>query len=213
MRAIPASSRIGGFPSSTLILPHLDVGALGVILVAVDIGGTFTDLIGFDLAAGRFTQAKSLTTPANLVQGIVDCLVRSGVDVAAIDELIHGSTIAINTLIERKGARTGLVVTRGTRDVYIIGRGNRPESYNLFFQRHQPLVPRRLTLEVDERVLSSGEIHAPLRRMSVQEACAVLSAEGVEAVAVCFLHSYLNPEHERMAGEMIRKALPDAYLS
>src|SRR5262245_45796396 len=103
--------------------PH---GAPGVIFVAVDIGGTFTDLIGFDDAAGRFVQAKSLTTPANLVQGIVDCIVKSGLDAAAIDELIHGSTIAINTLIERKGARTGLIVTRGTRDVYIIGRGNRP---------------------------------------------------------------------------------------
>jgi N-methylhydantoinase A len=184
-----------------------------VIFVAVDIGGTFTDLIGFDDALGRFVQAKSLTTPANLVQGVIDCIRQSGVDVASIDELIHGSTIAINTLIERKGAKTGLVVTRGTRDVYIIGRGNRPESYNLFFHRHRPLVPRRLTREVEERVLSSGEVHAPLRRASVEEACAALRADQVEAVAVCFLHAYVNPDHERIAGEMIRKAMPDVYLS
>ena len=184
-----------------------------MIFVAVDIGGTFTDLIGFDAAASRFFQAKSLTTPANLVQGIIDCIAKSGVAVQKIDELIHGSTIAINTLIERKGAKTGLVVTAGTRDVYIIGRGNRPESYNLFFQRHQPLVPRRAIREVKERLLSSGEVHAPLRRDSVKQACAALRAEGVEAVAVCFLHSYLNPEHERIAGAMIRQALPDAYLS
>jgi N-methylhydantoinase A len=189
------------------------MGVPGVIIVAVDIGGTFTDLIGFDAAAGRFTQAKSLTTPDNLVRAIIDCLTKSGVEVATIDELIHGSTIAINTLIERKGAKTGLVVTRGTRDVYIIGRGNRPESYNLFFQRHRPLVSRRLTHEVDERVLSSGEVHAPLSRASVRRACAALRQEGVEAVAVCFLHSYVNPEHERIAGAMIRKALPEAYLS
>ncbi len=184
-----------------------------MIFVAVDIGGTFTDLIGFDDALGAFVQAKSLTTPANLVQGVIDCIRQSGVDVASIDELIHGSTIAINTLIERKGAKTGLVVTRGTRDVYIIGRGNRPESYNLFFRRHRPLVPRRLTREVEERVLSSGEVHAPLSRASVQDACAALRADQVEAVAVCFLHSYVNPEHERIAGEMIRTAMPNAYLS
>ena len=116
--------------------------------LAVDIGGTFTDLIGFNDEAGTFIQAKSLSTPADLVQGIIDCIRESGVKVDAIDELIHGSTIAINTLIERKGAKTGLVVTRGTRDVYIIGRGNRPEAYNLFFHRHRPLVPRRLTHEL-----------------------------------------------------------------
>ncbi len=115
-----------------------------MIFVAVDIGGTFTDLIGFDEQTGTFLQAKSLTTPAELGQGVIDCIRQSGVQPAAIAELIHGSTIAINTLIERKGSKTGLVVTRGTRDVYIIGRGNRPESYNLFFRRHRPLVPRRL---------------------------------------------------------------------
>src|SRR6516225_2173248 len=159
-----------------------------VIVVAVDIGGTFTDLIGFDDAAGRFVQAKTLTTPTELVQGVIDCIRKSGL-AAAIDELIHGSTIAINTLIERKGAKTGLIVTRGTRDVYIIGRGNRPEAYNLLFHRHRPLVPRHLTREIDERLLASGEVHAPLDRAGIAEACRMLAAEGVEAVAVCFLHS------------------------
>jgi N-methylhydantoinase A len=184
-----------------------------VLVVAIDIGGTFTDLIGFDAAKGRFVQAKSLTTPAQLVQGIIDCLRKSGIEASAIDELIHGSTIAINTLIERNGAKTALVVTRGTRDVYIIGRGNRPEAYNLLFHKHRPLVPRRLTCEVEERLLASGEEHQPLNRASVQQACDRLVAEGVEAVAVCFLHSYLDPTHERIAGEMIRAALPNAYVS
>ena len=115
------------------------------MLVAIDIGGTFTDLMAFDAASGRFSQAKSLTTPAQLVQGIIDCLDKSGLDPRGAAELIHGSTTAINTLIERKGAKTGLIVTRGTRDVYAIGRGNRPESYNLLFRRHRTLVPRRLT--------------------------------------------------------------------
>src|SRR6202161_1340647 len=90
-------------------------GGLRVLVVAIDIGGTFTDLIGFDEAKGAFVQAKSLTTPTHLVQGIIVCLNKSGLKSAAIDELIHGSTIAINTLIERKGAATGLIVHRGTR--------------------------------------------------------------------------------------------------
>jgi N-methylhydantoinase A len=184
-----------------------------VLVVAIDIGGTFTDLIGFDDADRRFVQAKSLTAPAQLGQGVIDCIRKSGLAAATVDELIHGSTIAINTLIERKGAKTGLVVTRGTRDVYIIGRGNRPEAYSLFFHRHRPLVPRHLTREVDERLLSSGEVHVPLDRAGIAEACRVLAAEGVEAVAVCFLHSYVNPEHERIAGDMIRAAMPRAYVS
>src|SRR5689334_9276762 len=191
----------------------MDRGARRVIFVAIDIGGTFTDLVGFDAAAGRFMEAKSLTTPAHLVQGIIDCIRKSRLEAAAIDELIHGSTIAINTLIERKGAKTALLVTRGTRDVYAIGRGNRPEAYNLFFHRHRPLVPRRLTHEVAERLMASGEVREPLHKGSIAQTCEALKAEGVEAVAVCFLHAYVNPDHERAAGEMIKAALPGVYLS
>src|SRR4029079_5796195 len=122
--------------------------------------------------------AKSLTTPHELTQGVIDCIRESGIAAAKIDELIHGSTTAINTLIERKGAKTGLVVTRGTRDVYIIGRGNRPEAYNLFFHRHEPLVSRRDTLEIDERLLAGGEVHASLKKASVATACKALKAAG-----------------------------------
>jgi len=202
-----------GIPDFADAHPGYKIRGLRVMIIAIDIGGTFTDLIGFDERAQRFVEAKSLTTPAHLVQGMIDCLRKSGINGAAIDELIHGSTIAINTLIERTGAKIGLVVSRGTRDVYVIGRGNRPEAYNLFFHRHRPLVRRHLTREVDERLLSSGEVLAPLDRESVAQACRVLAAAGVEAVAVCFLHSYANPEHERIAGEMIRAALPGAYVS
>ncbi len=184
-----------------------------MIVVAIDIGGTFTDLVGFDDKAGKFVEAKSLTTPHELSQGILDCIRKSGLEAAAIDELIHGSTIAINTLIERTGAKTGLIVTSGTRDVYIVGRGNRPEAYNLFFHRHKPLAPRHLTREIEERLTSSGEVFRPLNKASVTEACRVLAAEGVEAVAVCLLHSYVNPAHERIVGDMVGEALPNAYLS
>ena len=184
-----------------------------MIFLAVDIGGTFTDLIAFDDRSGRFYQAKSLTTPRNHVDGIIDCIKKSDIDPKTIDNLIHGSTTAINTLIERKGAKVGLIVTRGTRDVYAIGRGNRPEAYNLFFHRPKPLVPRHLTFEANERLFASGEEREALDPASVRAACEAFAKEGVEAVAVCFLHSYANPTHEQQAGEIVRAALPKAYVS
>jgi N-methylhydantoinase A len=181
--------------------------------VAVDIGGTFTDLIAFDEAEGRIRHAKALTTPRNPVQGVLDCIGKAALDVGAIGTLIHGSTIAINTLIERKGAKVGLLVTRGTKDVYIIGRGNRPEAYNLFFHRPQPLVPRHRTLEIDERLYATGEVRDRLNRESVRAACADLAKEGVDAIAVCFLHSYANPEHERAAADQAAASVPDCYVT
>ena len=181
--------------------------------IAVDIGGTFTDLIAFDERSRRIQQAKILTTPRDPVEGILDCIRKAVLDPKSIDNLIHGSTIPINTLIERKGATVGLIVTRGTRDVYIIGRGNRPEAYNLFFHRPRPLVPRHRTIEVAERMYASGEVREPLNLESVKAACAELAKDGVDAVAVCFLHSYANPEHERIAGKIIEEALPGRYVS
>jgi N-methylhydantoinase A len=184
-----------------------------VVIVAIDIGGTFTDLIGFDDASRTFAQAKSLTTPDDLSRGILDCIRISGLAAGAIDDLIHGSTIAINTLIERRGASTGLIVTEGTRDVYLIGRGNRPESYNLFFHRPEPLVSRKLTREVRERVRAGGAVLRPLDMESLEASARALADAGVKAVAICFLHSYVNPDHERRAAEVVRAAIPDAYVS
>ncbi len=183
-----------------------------MVLLAVDIGGTFTDLMAFDDDA-NFYQAKSLTTYHDFSQGIVDCIRKSGVKLSSVEDLIHGSTIAINTLIERKGAETALIVTRGTRDVYAIGRGNRPESYSIFFHRPRPLVPRHRTYEVDERLMASGDVLVPLDRAQIESLCERLRRDGVGAIAVCFLHSYVNPDHERQAGEILRKHLPDCYLS
>ena len=107
--------------------------------VAVDIGGTFTDLIGYDESTGRVYQAKSSSTPGDLVQGIMRCLEKSGLDIGQLVNFIHGSTVAINTVIELKGARTALITTEGARDVYKIGRGNRPNAYDIFFKRPVPL--------------------------------------------------------------------------
>ena len=181
--------------------------------LAVDIGGTFTDLVGFDPNTGRFVQAKSLTTPDDFSRGIIDCIGETGLELADVDVLIHGTTVAINTLIERTGAKTALLVTRGTRDVYIIGRGNRPEAYNLFFHRPRPLVSRRLTFEIDERVRAGGEVLRPLDRVQVEACARQLADEGVEAVAVCLLHAYSNPSHEIEVGKVLHRLLPDRFVS
>src|SRR5260370_2969647 len=181
--------------------------------VAVDIGGTFTDMITFDERSGRIQHAKTLTTPRDPVEGILECIRKAALEPKSIGNLIRGSTIAINPLIERKGATVGLIVPRGTRDVYIIGRGNRPEAYNLFFHRPRPLVPRHRTIEVAERLYASGDVREPLNVASVKAACAELAKDGVDAVAVCFLHSYANPDHERIAGKIVQEALPGRYLS
>jgi len=184
-----------------------------VTYIATDIGGTFTDLVAYDSLTNTIYQGKSYTDPAAITDGIVRCLEKSGVPIVTAAEFIHGSTIAINTAIERKGARTALFVTRGTRDVYQIGRGNRPESYNLFFKRPVPFVPRHLTFEISERIFASGETHTELDPDDVLRALEQARAYGVESVAVCFLHSYVNPEHERRVGEIINQHAPDLFVS
>ena len=184
-----------------------------MLFVAVDIGGTFTDLVGFDDASGALYSAKRLTTPDNLVRGVLNCVDRGGVPIADITRLIHGSTVAINTLIERKGAPTALLVTKGTRDVYAIGRGNRPDAYNLFFKRPKPIVPRRDIHEIDERMLAGGIVRTTLNLSEVAAAAAEIRKSGQTAVAVCFLHSYANTSHEHDAAETLRAELPGAYVS
>lgn len=180
--------------------------------IAVDIGGTFTDLVALD-DQGIVHQSKSLTTPEELARAIQDCLTKANIRLSAAEFFVHGSTIAINAVLERKGVKTGLITTRGFRDVYEIGRGNRPEGYNLFFKRPVPLVPRELRLEVDERLLASGEILQPLEEHSARAAIAELMSEKVESVAVCLLHSYANTVHEERMGELLRQEFPEAYVA
>jgi N-methylhydantoinase A len=176
-------------------------------IVAVDIGGTFTDFLGYDSDTGLLLSSKSPTTPAGLEQGIRDCIEKAGVSVNAIDAFVHGSTVAINTVLERKGARTALIVTKGTRDVYKIGRGNRPDAYDIWFKRPEPLVPRHLTFEVEERLLATGEVHTPLNTIQAETIARQVDSSDVEAVAVCFLHSWNNPAHELRMGHLLSEVL------
>ncbi len=173
------------------------------LTVAVDIGGTFTDLLGYDDANGVLLSAKSSSTPGELARGILNCLDKIHQPAAGIRTFVHGSTVAINTVVELTGARTALVVTRGTRDVYKIGRGNRPEAYNIWFKRPQPLVPRHLTFEVDERMGADGEVRIEFNHEQAQSIGARVAESCVEAVAVCFLHSWKNPTHEKRMGELL----------
>ncbi|HEX6513250.1 MAG TPA: hydantoinase/oxoprolinase N-terminal domain-containing protein, partial [Chloroflexota bacterium] len=131
-----------------------------MLTIALDIGGTFTDLIAFDQQAGTIRHAKSSTTPYDLAVGIRETLSKSGLEFRQAHSFVHGSTTAINTAIERTGAKTALFTTEGMRDVYKIGRGNRPDAYDLHFRRPVPLVPRRLTLELEERLGPGGVVRA-----------------------------------------------------
>lgn len=180
-------------------------------IVGVDIGGTFTDLVAYQ--DGAIVASKTSTVPADPTEGIAAALSIAGCDVAAMAELIHGSTIAINTVLEKSGARTALVTTEGFRDVYAIGRGTRPDAFNLFFHRPCPLVPRELTFEVRERVNAAGEVLVPVDRADVEALARTLATAGVEAVAVCFLHSYANPEHEIRVGEVLRRLCPETFVT
>lgn len=180
--------------------------------IAVDIGGTFTDLVAVD-DDGKVSRSKALTTPDDLARGIQDCLRGANMEVAGASFFVHGSTVTINAVLERKGARTGLITTKGFRDVYEIGRGNRPEGYNLFFKRPVPLVPRDLRREVDERLYATGEVLKPLDESSASESIAALKTAGVESVAVCLLHAYANAAHEQRLGELLRQQFPQAYVS
>jgi len=181
--------------------------------VAVDIGGTFTDLLGYDEATGRLVSAKSSTTPADLAQAIQNCFEKIHLVPRDVETFVHGSTVAINTVVEHKGARTALVVTRGTRDVYAIGRGNRPDAYDVWFKRPQPLVPRHLTFEIDERLGADGHVRTPFAATQAAAVADCVAASGVDAVAVCLLHSWSNPAHEQQMGKLLRAAAPGAYVT
>ncbi len=181
--------------------------------VATDIGGTFTDLVAFDPATGELRVAKAETTPARLADGVLDSLDDSGVQLGGIVHLVHGSTIVINALTQRTGARTALLTTRGFRDVLAIGRGNRPDMYNLVSRKPVPFVPRRLRFEVSERVDRQGAVLVPLVVGELDAIADAMREAQVEAVAVCLLHAYAHPEHERACAAHLRVLLPTVTVT
>jgi N-methylhydantoinase A len=187
-----------------------------MIKVATDAGGTFTDLVAFDETSGKIYVGKALTTPKDPSQGVLHAIAQSretGLAPEAISFFVHGGTTVINAITERKGVRTALVTTAGFRDVIAIGRGNRPDLYNLHSTMPEPFVPRHLRLEVTERIDASGGVRVPLAMASVDAAAAAIASAGVEAVAIVFLHAYANPAHEAAVAARLRALLPSLAVT
>ena len=180
--------------------------------VATDIGGTFTDLVYVD-EQGDIGVAKSPTTPPNFEQGVLDVIEGSGIDKTAIHTFIHGSTVIINALTERKGVKTGLITTKGFRDVLEIARGNRPDLFNIRYDKPAPFVPRHLRMEVEERLNYLGEVVTPLQYDQVKELVAYFQKEDVKAIAIAYLHAYVNPVHEVETAAMIKEMWPEVFVT
>jgi N-methylhydantoinase A len=189
-------------------------------IIGIDVGGTFTDLVAVD-AQGRTTYAKASTTPADpgigLFHGLEELARRLGVTRRELlrdaQRIIHGTTVATNALLERKGAKVGLLTTEGHRDILEMREGLKEDRYNLRMPPPVPLVPRHLRLGVRERMDAQGAVRVPLDAGSLGAAIAKLRDEGVDAIAICFLHSYRNPAHEKTATDAVRAALPGVFVS
>ena len=184
--------------------------------VSADIGGTFTDIAFLD-REGVLATRKLLSTPPNyadaVVSGIRELMNELGLPLAGIDEVLHGCTVAANAILEHKGAKTALLTTKGFRDVLELRRIRTPRLYDPLYRKPPPLVPRQLRFEIEERIDAAGEVVTPLNLDDVHRAVARIAASDVEAVAVCLLHSYANPDHERAVGEILKSGLPDRYIS
>ena len=176
--------------------------------VGIDVGGTFTDIVVYDQASGLLRSAKRPSTPAQPEVGVFDALDALGVPLADVGRFRHGATVATNTALERKGAVVGVLTTAGFRDVLIVGRGNRLDLYNIKATRPPGLVERGHIVEVPERLLADGRVKTSLDEQAVVQAAEQFARLNVDTVAVCFLHAYINPEHEQRAAVLLRDALP-----
>lgn len=181
--------------------------------VGVDIGGTFTDIVAVDVETGQLTVLKTPSTPPTFVEGILKGLSELPFGLAEIELFIHGSTIATNGIIERKGARTALLTTRGFRDVLLCARSTRPDVYDLRWKPAEPLVKRRNVFEVTERMNYRGQVVAPLDEEGLRGLEPSLRKRGIESIAVSFLNSFMNPEHESRAKQILQEMLPGVHVS
>src|SRR5688572_12237199 len=173
--------------------------------IAVDIGGTFTDLVAFDHQTQKVTYAKSPTNYDNLVEGILDCFNKAAIRPAEASLVNHGTTLVINSLIQRKGAKTALVTSKGFRDILEIARGNRPDPFDLHYQRDEPLIPRELRLEVPERVDSKGEVVTLLDLAALEKLAQEFRKLGVESVAFFFLNSFSHTEYAEVDADKLNE--------
>ncbi|MEM8977696.1 MAG: hydantoinase/oxoprolinase family protein, partial [Pseudomonadota bacterium] len=185
--------------------------------VGVDIGGTFTDFALHDSVNDRLAIHKQLTTPADpsqaVIEGVRTLVADNAIMVSDIKEIVHGTTLVTNAVIERHGAKTGMLGTAGFTDIMDTGLERRYDLFDLRVMYAQPLVPRQLRLEVPERVRFDGSIDTPLDTDAVRQAAHQFAEQNVEAIAVCFLHAYANPTHELEAAKVLREELPNIFIS
>ena len=190
-------------------MPNLRMG--------VDIGGTFTDHVLYDDDTGEVLTFKTPSTPEDVSLGALEGLLSFRQDrpggIEGLTAVAHGTTVNTNAILERRGAKCGLITTKGFRDVLEIGRQSRPKFYDWLADRPEPLAPRYLRLEVEERMNSQGQVVVPLREEDVYKAAKALQQEGIQAIAVCLLNSYANPVHEARIKEILKQTLPDVYLA
>lgn len=182
-------------------------------VIAIDIGGTFTDLAACDVETGAVAYTKSPTTYGKLSEAIFDCIRKAQIEARQANSVKHGTTLVINALLQRSGARTALLATKGFRDLLEIGRGNRTQPFNLRFHREPPLVPREWRFEVEERTEGSGRERTPLDKEALRPLAETLKSQGIEALAISFLNSYLAPDHEQAAAAELRRLLPDLFIT
>lgn len=181
--------------------------------LGVDVGGTFTDLVFLDRTSGRLQVLKTPSTPDDQSEGILVGIGRLSLEPEDLERIVHGTTVATNTALEGDGARLAVLATEGHRDVLVVGRGNRMAMYNIKARPNRPLVTRSRCYEVRERLRVDGSVSAPLDEEAVAAIGHKLAEEQIEAVAVCFLHSYANAEHERRSAEILSRLLPDAVVT
>jgi N-methylhydantoinase A len=184
-----------------------------MLWLGVDVGGTFTDLVLFDPASGTLRVGKTPSTPRDQSEGILAGIAQLGVEAKELHRIVHGTTVATNTALERDGAQIAVLITTGHKDVLVVGRGNRTAMYNIKAPPPRLLVPRSRCIEVTERLRADGSVVTPLDEEQVNDIAEHLGAEGVEAIAICFLHAYANPEHERRCAARIRQRLPATTLT
>ena len=181
--------------------------------IAIDVGGTFTDVVSLNIDSGKLKFDKVPTTPSDPQQGVLAGMDSAGVAREDITFFVHGTTLGLNALLTRRGARMGIITTKGFRDVYLLGRTDRIPMFDFKYKKPKSLVTRNHIFEVDERLNFEGNVITAFDEVSARAAAERVKAEGLQAVAICFLHSYVNPAHEEKMAAILKEVVTDIEVT